>query len=94
MSGPLAGDLPFPYHPHVTVAHHLPEEVMDRAFKELAHYEAAFEVWGFSLYEHGADGVWRPQRHFLFGSGGGGPRPEREGRPGGPGPERGRPPAS
>lgn len=67
--------LEFPYHPHVTVAHHLPEDVLDRAFKELAGYEAAFEVWGFSLYEHGPDGVWRPQRDFVFGSGGPGPEP-------------------
>jgi hypothetical protein len=26
-----------------------------------------FPVWGFSLYEHGDDGVWRPQRDFIFG---------------------------
>lgn len=69
LSGPLAQKPQFPYHPHVTVAHHLPDEQMDRAYKELADYEAAFEVWGFSLYEHGADGVWRPQRHFLLGDG-------------------------
>ncbi|GAA3982031.1 2'-5' RNA ligase family protein [Actinomadura viridis] len=72
MAGPLAAELPFPYHPHVTVAHHLPEEVMDRAFKDLAGYEAAFEVRGFSLYEHGADGVWRPRRHFAFAAPGSG----------------------
>lgn len=75
-SGPLTLELPFPYHPHVTVAHHLPEEVLDRAFKELADYEAHFSVWGFSLYEHGPDGVWRPQRDFAFGTGGAGPHPE------------------
>ncbi|KAB2351685.1 2'-5' RNA ligase family protein [Actinomadura rudentiformis] len=67
LAGPLARELDFPYHPHVTVAHHLPEEAMDRAFKELAGYEAVFEVRGFSLYEHGDDGVWRPRRHFAFG---------------------------
>jgi len=70
LSGPLARPLPFPYHPHVTIAHHLPEDVMDRAFKELAGYSAEFDVWGFSLYEHGQDGVWRPQRDFVFGEGG------------------------
>ncbi|TQM71524.1 2'-5' RNA ligase [Actinomadura hallensis] len=70
LSGPLARPLPFPYHPHVTIAHHLPEDVMDRAFKELAGYSAEFDVWGFSLYEHGQDGVWRPQRDFVFGKGG------------------------
>ena len=38
-------------------------------------YAGDFEVWGFSLYEHGRDGVWRPQRDFVFGAGGPGPRP-------------------
>lgn len=65
--GPLAAPRPFPYHPHVTVAHHLPDDVLDQAFKELAAYEAEFPVDGFSLYEHGLDGVWRPRWHFPFG---------------------------
>jgi len=66
-SGPLAGELAFPYHPHVTVAHDLPEDVLDQAYRELAGYEALFQVWGFSLYEHGPDGLWRPQRDFALG---------------------------
>jgi len=68
-SGPLDRELLFPYHPHVTVAHHLPEEAMDRAFKELSGYEAGFGVRGFALYEHGDDAVWRPRREFAFGAG-------------------------
>lgn len=68
-SGPLGSERAFPYHPHVTVAHHLADGVLDRAFKELAHYEARFSVRGFSLFEHGADGIWRPQRHFPFRGG-------------------------
>jgi 2'-5' RNA ligase len=74
-SGPLARDLVFPYHPHVTVAHHLPDDVLDLAFDELAGYEAGFPIWGFSLYEHGADGVWRPQRDYVFGQDLPGPTP-------------------
>ncbi|MFD0900180.1 2'-5' RNA ligase family protein [Actinomadura sediminis] len=66
-SGPLERPLAFPYHPHVTIAHHLPDVVMDRAFKDLADFRADFDVWGFALYEHGRDGVWRPQRDYLFG---------------------------
>lgn len=66
---PLDHTLNFPYHPHVTVAHHLADDLLDRAFKELSEYEAEFPVWGFSLYEHGVDGVWRPQRDFAFGAG-------------------------
>ena len=65
-SGPLARELDFPYHPHVTVAHELPDDVLDQAYAALATYEARFPVWGFSLYEH-VDGVWRPQRDYAFG---------------------------
>jgi 2'-5' RNA ligase len=67
--GPLDRVLGFPYHPHVTIAHHLGDELLDRAFKELSGYDAEFPVWGFSLYEHGQDGVWRPERDFVFGAG-------------------------
>lgn len=67
-SGPLLREVKFPYHPHVTVAHEVPEPQLDRAFDELASYDARFQVWGFSLFEKGADGVWRPQRDFPFGT--------------------------
>lgn len=63
-TGPLAVELSFPYHPHVTVAHYLSDEAMKTAFKTLAGYEAVFEVTAFSLYEHGADGYWRRERDF------------------------------
>ena len=39
-SGPCARELQFPYHPHVTVAHGIDEEAMDRAFEELADFAA------------------------------------------------------
>ena len=74
-SGPLRRELKFPYHPHVTVAHDLPEEALDRAFEGLARYEATFPVWGFTLFEQDREGVWRPQRDFPFGSGRPGPVP-------------------
>ncbi|ADB30423.1 Phosphoesterase HXTX [Kribbella flavida DSM 17836] len=63
-SGPLQVELRFPYHPHVTVAHDLDKESLDRAYDTLADYDCAFDVDAFSRYEHGADGVWRPQRDF------------------------------
>ena len=31
--GPLSADQMFPYHPHVTVAHHLDDDTLDRAFE-------------------------------------------------------------
>ena len=66
-TGPLVRELAFPYHPHVTVAHDVPEDDLDRAETTLRDWEAAFAVTGFSLYEHGTDGVWRPREHFVFG---------------------------
>ncbi|MGZ6792373.1 MAG: 2'-5' RNA ligase family protein [Mycobacteriales bacterium] len=65
-SGPLAREVSFPYHPHVTVAHDVSDELLDRAFEDVATYDARFRVWGFSLFEKGGDGVWRPQRDFPF----------------------------
>ncbi|GAA2452333.1 2'-5' RNA ligase family protein [Streptomyces macrosporus] len=66
--GPLARELQFPYHPHVTVAHGIAEEAMDRAYAELADFEAAWTATGFALYEQGEDCVWRLQREFAFGA--------------------------
>ncbi|ANH93061.1 MULTISPECIES: 2'-5' RNA ligase family protein [Streptomyces] len=66
-SGPVARELQFPYHPHVTVAHGIDEAAMDRAFAELAGYEAAWTCTGFALHEQGPDGVWRKLREFSFG---------------------------
>ena len=62
--GPLAHDLQFPYHPHVTVAHHLDDEALDQAFGELSDFECAFTVEHFSLYVHDDDTGWVPTRDF------------------------------
>ena len=37
--GPLEVELHYPYHPHVTIAHHLDDQTLDRAFAELAEFE-------------------------------------------------------
>jgi 2'-5' RNA ligase len=66
--GPLAQDLVFPYHPHVTVAHDIDDEGLDRAFERLKDYSCEFDVNAFHLYVHGEDGVWRPERSFSLGS--------------------------
>ncbi len=68
-TGPLKRDVRFYYHPHVTIAHHLDEAAMDRAFDELASYECSFEVGAFHLYEHGDDLEWHAVRSFDFGTG-------------------------
>lgn len=64
--GPLAIDTAFPYHPHVTVAHHLSEELLDRAFDEQAAFDCTFTVDRFSLYVHDGTG-WVPRRDYALG---------------------------
>lgn len=66
-SGPLHVDLQFPYHPHVTIAHHLDDETLDRAFGELAQFECSFDVDSFSLYVHEPANGWVPTREFGLG---------------------------
>ncbi|GAA2130616.1 2'-5' RNA ligase family protein [Kitasatospora kazusensis] len=65
-SGPLARELAFPYHPHVTVAHGLPEAVLDQAHESARAFHATFTVPGFSLSRFGPDQVWRPWHTYAF----------------------------
>ncbi|GAA5001054.1 2'-5' RNA ligase family protein [Kitasatospora paranensis] len=67
-SGPLARELAFPYHPHVTVAHDLADDVLDEAFEKARDFRAAFTVPGFNLARFGPDEVWRPWRDYPFGA--------------------------
>lgn len=67
-AGPLQRELRFPFHPHVTVAHDVPDEMLDQGEEQLASYEARFPVPGIALFEQERDGVWRPLRRFPFGS--------------------------
>lgn len=62
--GPLAVDLDYPYHPHVTVAHHLDDPTLDRAFEDLAGFECRFGVTEFHLYVHHDEEGWRATRTF------------------------------
>jgi 2'-5' RNA ligase len=66
-SGRLERDLEFPYHPHVTVAHDLPDDALDHAYEALSGFEARFTVSSFALYVHGADGVWQVRRVVDLG---------------------------
>jgi 2'-5' RNA ligase len=62
--GPLGVDLRYPYHPHVTIAHHLEDALLDRAFEELAAFECVFHVDEFHLYVHDERAGWQPTRDF------------------------------
>jgi 2'-5' RNA ligase len=65
--GPLAVETKFPYHPHVTVAQELDDDLLDQAFDELAGFDMTFmasEVW---LYLHSDEAGWQPMRSFPLG---------------------------
>jgi 2'-5' RNA ligase len=66
--GALPVDRPprFPYHPHVTVAHDVPEAALDAVYADLAGFTADFTVDGFTLFEHDAGGRWRGYRHYRL----------------------------
>jgi 2'-5' RNA ligase len=65
--GPLAAELVYPYHPHVTIAHDLDEQLLDKAFAELADFECVFEASTFHLYEHDEAHGWQPTESFQLG---------------------------
>ena len=57
-TGPLARPLHFPYHPHVTVAHDVPTDMLDMAGAGLADLRAEFRVASFTEFEQLPGGAW------------------------------------
>lgn len=72
-SGVLHRELAFDYHPHVTVAHDLPEPTLDEATRALSAFEAEFGVESITLYRHNGDGRWRVEDEYPLGGGVPGP---------------------
>jgi 2'-5' RNA ligase len=66
-TGPLKRELPFPYHPHVTVAQDVPDDALDRAYDTLAGYNCRFDVASFAMYTHEDGSGWVPRREFPLG---------------------------
>lgn len=65
-TGPMAVELRFPYHPHVTVAQEVADEQLDRAFEELAGFECRFRVTHFHLYIHDVASGWAPTNRYRL----------------------------
>ncbi|MDJ0354710.1 2'-5' RNA ligase family protein [Paenarthrobacter sp. PH39-S1] len=66
-SGPLARDLAFNFHPHITVAHDIGAAGLDEAAGTLEDFAATFPVTGMGLYEHDSSGVWLLKEELNFG---------------------------
>ncbi|MCU1521995.1 MAG: 2-5 ligase family protein [Arthrobacter sp.] len=67
-TGPLERELPFAYHPHVTVAHDVAPESLDEAETVLKNYRATFPVASMGLYEHDDNGIWQLREELHFGT--------------------------
>ena len=63
-SGPLERTLSFPYHPHVTVAHDVPGDMLELAYSGLADLSAEFSVGHFTEYEQTPTGAWAIAREY------------------------------
>jgi 2'-5' RNA ligase len=68
-TGPLRRRLPFPYHPHVTVAVELSDDVHDRAEAEFGDFDLTFPVTWIERFELAEHGVWESMLSFPLGSG-------------------------
>lgn len=57
----------FPFHPHVTVAHNLPDDALDVARDGLSDFRCTFEVDAIHLYVDDVDRGWVPTDRFPLG---------------------------
>lgn len=72
--GPLARELEFPYHPHVTVAQDLADAKLDDAYDGLSTFVARFPVERFALFSREREGRWNWHTEFPLGDAGSPPR--------------------
>jgi 2'-5' RNA ligase len=64
--GPLAKRRKFPFHPHVTLVHELPDPVLDEAFNDFSNFQAVFVADRFSLYQQNAEGSWQLAKDYRL----------------------------
>lgn len=65
-SGPLQRPLDFPYHPHVTVAHHVDDAALDAADSQMSTFRLTFPVAEFQLYTQDEAGAWQPVHRYQL----------------------------
>lgn len=67
-AGPLRRRLPFPFHPHVTMAVDLADDVHDRVEEEMSSFSAEFLVAELDRYVLAEHGVWESAAGFPLGA--------------------------
>lgn len=63
-SGLLSRPLVYPYHPHVTIAHDVPPDMLDVAYDGLADVDERVEVDAFCAFEQRTSGRWVPVTRY------------------------------
>jgi 2'-5' RNA ligase len=63
---PIAREVEFPYHPHVTVGHDVSDERLDEAYEGLRNFVAQFAVDRFTLYSQDEGGSWHAYREYVL----------------------------
>jgi len=66
--GPLARELDFPYHPHVTVAQQVDDAALDATYDGLSGFVARFHVTHFVLFHRDAAQRWQWRTEFPLAS--------------------------
>ncbi len=69
-TGPLDYEPSFPYHPHVTIAHGVTAEQLDRSYDSLGDFDAVLDVVEFTMFEQTTQGTWTTRRSFPLGGAG------------------------
>lgn len=66
--GPVSSPSPFPFHPHVTLAHDLPASTLDAVQRGYVSFTASFSVAEMCLYQWDDHAGWAvDSRHQLVG---------------------------
>jgi len=63
---PILREVEFPYHPHVTLGHHLDDDALDAAFDGMRDFVAQFAVDRFIMYAQDDEGAWHTRREFVL----------------------------
>lgn len=64
--GPLLRRRKFPYHPHVTLVHEMPIEVLQKAFVDFSDFDAVFVADRIGLYQQDEFGAWQNIRNYRL----------------------------
>lgn len=65
-TGLLSQSLEFPYHPHVTIAHDVEEDMLDLAYEGLVDVDVQIPVESFFSYEQQPSGRWVPVQEYRL----------------------------